>query len=117
MPQDPEPPKTGTRKDFDPKEKLLKVRAKEYLVLYGIEYKAGNVMELPEREALGLIGAGQAEEIPEGKSAKEETGTAEQVAEATHEAGEPEHEDRKKAEQLEKQKQKPSEQAPRKRGS
>jgi len=110
----PEDPKEGVRQDVDPKEKRIKVRAKEYLVLYGTSYRPGNVIELSEREALGLVGSGQAEEIPEGTSAKSESGTAEQVAEATHEAGEPGHEDPQKAHQLEQQEQKPPQQTPRK---
>jgi hypothetical protein len=96
----------GTRTDQDAKEKRMKVRAKEYLVIYGVAYAAGNIVELPEREALGLISYGQAEQIPEGESAQSESGTAEQVAEATHVASEPEHEDKKKAKQLEEQAQK-----------
>ena len=85
----------------DKEEKLMKIRVKDYLTLRGHDYPAGNILELPEREALGLVGQGKAEQIPEGESVQSETGTPEQVAEATHRAGEPEHEDKKKAKQLE----------------
>lgn len=114
MQQNP-PPESGTRKDLDPKGRTIKVRAKEYLVLYGIEYRAGNIIELPEREGLALVGTGQAEQIPEGQPAEEISGTSEQVAEAMHKASAMEEEDPEKAKQLEQQKQKSSEQAPLKR--
>lgn len=117
MSQDPAP-ESGTRKDMDTKSRTIKVRAKEYLVLYGIEYRAGNVIELPEREGLALVGTGQAEQIPEGAPAEEISGTSEQVAEAIHKASSldpKEGEDAEKVQQLEKQTQKASEQAPLKR--
>ena len=91
----------------DKEGKLMKIRVKGFLTLRGREYPAGNIIELPEREALGLIGEGKAEQIPEGQPAQSETGTSEQVAEATHRAGEPEHEDPKKAKQLEKPQESP----------
>ena len=89
------------------KETTFKIRTKSYLILRGKEYQAGNILELPEREALGLIGEGKAEQIPEGESAQSETGTSEQVAEATHRAGMPGQEDAKKAKQLEKPQESP----------
>ena len=88
------------------KETTFKIRAKAYLMLRGKEYQAGNILELPEREALGLIAEGKAEQIPEGQPAQSETGTSEQVAEATHRGGEPGQEDPKKAKQLEQKPQK-----------
>ena len=81
-------------------EPKLKVRAKTYLVIDGVEHQPGAVIELPERQALGLVGTGDAEQIPQGKPAEEEAGTAEQVSEANHPA-ETEEEDKKKAQQLE----------------
>lgn len=83
-----------------PEEPKLKLRIKAYIIIDGIEHDPGDVIELGERAALGLIGEGEAEQIPEGQPAEPEAGTAEQVAEATHPA-ETETEDPKKSQQLE----------------
>lgn len=91
-------------------ETKLKIRAKTYLVLEGIAYQPGAVLELPEREALGLVGTGDAEQIPAGAPDKPEAGTAEQVAEANDVGSIPDHEDPKKAQQLEEQAQKQKQQ-------
>lgn len=81
-------------------EPKLKLRARTYIIVNGTEYQPGDVFELGERQALGLVGTGDAEQIPEGQPAQPEAGTAEQVAEATHPA-ETEKEDPKKSQQLE----------------
>jgi len=91
----------GAKSSQPKEEKRMKIRVKDFLTLHGRDYPAGNILELPEREALGVIGQGKAEQIPPGESAQSETGTPEQVAEATHRAGIPEQEDKEKAKQLE----------------
>ena len=45
-------------------EKKFKLRAKDMVTVGGVTYKAGEEFELPEREALGLVGTGGAEELP-----------------------------------------------------
>lgn len=44
-------------------EKKFKLRAKDMLTVGGVTYAAGEIFELPEREALGLVGTGAAEEL------------------------------------------------------
>ena len=44
-------------------EKKLKLRAKTYLVVHGKPIHAGEEFELPEREALNLIGMQEADQI------------------------------------------------------
>lgn len=83
MPEEPKP-EAGVRKDQDPKEEKLKLRAKEYIIVDGVTHKPGEIFELPERQALGLVGEGQAEQIAAGQPAEPATGTSEQVAEETH---------------------------------
>ena len=45
-------------------ETRLRLRAKTMLTIGGIVYNADEVFELPEREALNLVGMGSAEELP-----------------------------------------------------
>lgn len=44
-------------------EPKLKVRALEHITVEGRPRKPGEEFELPEREALGLVGQGQAEQV------------------------------------------------------
>lgn len=46
-----------------PGEKKLKLRAKEVLTVEGVTHPPGDEFELPEREALSLVGTGAAEQI------------------------------------------------------
>jgi hypothetical protein len=46
-------------------EKKLKVRAKSQVSVDGVIHNTGDVFELPERQALSLVGTGAAEELPE----------------------------------------------------
>lgn len=45
-------------------EKKLKLRARELIKVAGVTYQPDEVFELPEREALNLVGQGAAEELP-----------------------------------------------------
>lgn len=76
----PEEPKTGTRTDQDPKEPKLRLRAKEHIVIDAVLYKPGEEFELPEREALGLVGQGQAEQVGPGETAAESKKRDEELA-------------------------------------
>lgn len=45
-------------------EKKLKLKAKTMVTVGGVTYEEGEEFELPEREALNLVGMGSAEELP-----------------------------------------------------
>lgn len=45
-------------------EKKLKLRMKSQVNVEGIIYQTGDEVELPERQALSLVGSGVAEELP-----------------------------------------------------
>jgi hypothetical protein len=45
-------------------EKMLTVKAKSMVNIAGVTHQTGDVFQLPEREALSLVGTGSAEELP-----------------------------------------------------
>ena len=58
----------STREDKMAGERKLKLRAKSQIVVDGVTRQAGEVFEMPEREALNLVGLGACEQIPAGVS-------------------------------------------------
>ena len=66
-PPDPEPaPAPAPTPEPTPveKEKWIKLRAKSYLNVNGVIHNTGEVFELPEQNALSLVGTGVAEQLP-----------------------------------------------------
>lgn len=66
MAKEPKDPQGG----IDPsggmkKEPTLKLRAKAQINVDGVIIHAGQIFELPERHALGLVGTGNVEQIPD----------------------------------------------------
>jgi hypothetical protein len=62
-PPDPTPP-PNIADEGSKGELKLKLRAKSRIVVEGVVINAGQEFELPERQALGLVGTGDCEQIP-----------------------------------------------------
>ena len=42
----------------------FKLKAKDFFSVEGVQYHPGDILSLPERQALGLVGAGAADQLP-----------------------------------------------------
>ena len=42
----------------------LKVKAKDFFSVEGVQYRPGDIVSFPERLALGLVGAGAVDQLP-----------------------------------------------------
>ena len=47
-----------------PGEPQLKLKAKDWFSVEGVQYRPGDIVSFPERLALGLVGAGAVDQLP-----------------------------------------------------